>query len=107
MINIGKSYSFTYTSENSTPAVYSYSKICTLQQILLVCSIIKKFARILDLIDDEEDIEDILQKKAYINFVSGEGRFVCIDYSRGDYMMPLVVICLDNYAEKVRAAMFE
>ena len=70
-------------------------------------TLMEKFARILDLIDDEEEIEDILQKKAYINFASGEGRFVCIDYSSEDYIMPLVVICLDNYAEKVRAAMFE
>ena len=70
-------------------------------------TLMKKFARILDLIDDKEDIEDILQEEAGIIFVEGEGRFVCVDYSSEDYIMPLVVICLDNYAEKVRAAMFE
>ena len=63
---------------------------------------LKKFAKVLDLIDDdEEDIEDIIQKKAYIEFVEGEGRFVCIDFSSGDYILPLMVFCLDNYAEKV------
>ena len=70
-------------------------------------TLMEKFARILDLIDDEEDIEDTLQEQVYIKFVRGEGRFVCVDYSSGDYIMPLVVICLDDYAEKVRAAMFE
>ena len=70
-------------------------------------TLIKEFAKILDLIDDEEDIRDIVQEEADIIFVEGEGRFVCVDLSSGDYILPLVVICLDNYAEKVRAAMFE
>ena len=66
--------------------------------------LMEDFAEILDLIDDEEDI---IQQKNYVEFIKGEGRFVCVDYSSGDYILPLVVLCLDNYAEKVRAAMLE
>lgn len=39
---------------------------------------LEEFAKVLDLIKDGEDIEDIVQEEANIFFVKGEGRFPVI-----------------------------
>ena len=69
--------------------------------------VMEDFAEILGLLDEDECIIDIIQKKSDVEFIKGEGCFICVDYSSGDYILPIVVLCLDNYAEKVRAAMLE
>ena len=70
------------------------------------------FAAILNLNYDEKDVEAASKERDRCSLknlllLKREGCLLCIDCNDRDFIMPLVVICQDNDADKMKAAMLK
>ena len=74
--------------------------------------IVADFAKILNLKYDEKDLE-IASKSLRVHglenvvLIQREGCLLCIDCNFKDFIYPLVVMCQDSDANKIKAAMLE
>lgn len=74
--------------------------------------IVADFAAILNLNYDEKDVEAASKERDRCSLknlllLKREGCLLCIDCNDRDFIMPLVVICQDNDADQMKAAMLK
>ena len=74
--------------------------------------LVEVFASILNLKYDEKDVEIASTSLSVhglenVLLIKGAGCLLCIDCNARDYICPLVIMCQDNDADKIKAAMLE
>ena len=74
--------------------------------------LVADFAAVLNLEYDEKDVEIASESLSVhglenVLLLKRTGCLLCIDCNARDYICPLVVICQDNDADKIKAAMLE
>ena len=74
--------------------------------------LVEVFASKLNLKYDEKDVEIASTSLSVhclenVLLIKGAGCLLCIDCNARDYICPLVIMCQDNYADKIKAAMLE
>ena len=74
--------------------------------------LVEVFASILNSKYDEKDVEIASTSLSVhglenVLLIKGAGCVLCIDCNARDYICPLVVMCQDNDADKIKAAMLE
>ena len=74
--------------------------------------LVEVFASILNLKYDEKDVEIASTSLSVhglenVLLIKGANCLLCIDCNARDYICPLVIMCQDNDADKIKAAMLE